>query len=69
MNAVERSLRQQLSQTQQVHHTATEQIHQLQTALAQALEQVSASHEQLHTANARRHLAEQRLIKTRASMT
>lgn len=69
MNAVERSLRQQLSQTQQEHHTATEQIHQLQTALAQALEQVAASHEQLHTANARCHLAEQRLIKTRASMT
>lgn len=69
MNAVERSLHQQLSQTQQEHHTATEQIHQLQTALAQALEQVAASHEQLHTANARRHLAEQRLIKTRASMT
>lgn len=69
MNEVERALREQLSQTQQEHHTATEQIQQLQTALAQALEQVATSHEQLHTANARRYLSEQRLIKTRASMT
>ncbi|MGL5999766.1 MAG: glycosyltransferase family protein [Pseudomonas proteolytica] len=69
MNEVERSLREQLSQTQQEHHTATEQIQQLQTALAQALEQVAASHEQLHTATLRRNLLEQRLIKTRASMT
>ncbi|MBH3424053.1 glycosyltransferase [Pseudomonas gessardii] len=41
----------------------------LRKQLAQAREQIATLNDHLHSANAKRHLAEQRLIKTRASLT
>ncbi len=66
---MERALRKQLSQAQQAQDAATDQARQLQAALTLALEQVATLNDSLHNANTKRHQAEQRLIKTRASMT
>ena len=63
---MERALHKQLRQDLEEQRANSEQ---LQAALTRALEQIATLDDSLNSANAKRHLAEQRLIKTRASLT
>ncbi|WP_051903123.1 glycosyltransferase family protein [Pseudomonas fluorescens] len=63
---MERSLHKRLRQDLQTQRATSQQ---LQAALSQAHEQIATLNDSLHSANAKRHVAEQRLIKTRASLT
>ena len=66
MNAMERAAHKQVRHDLEEQRATSEQ---LQAALSQAREQIATLNDNLHSANAKRHLAEQRLIKTRASLT
>ena len=59
MNAMERAAHKQVRHDLEEQRATSEQ---LQAALSQAREQIATLNDNLHSANAKRHLAEQRLI-------